>query len=157
MNAEASVGLEFGANWQSCSEWITPPDSYVLYANVLMDSPYPNISSVISACSYSRLAAKDGYGNNIFPYNPATYTFPDWVSWDDQSYLARPLPSHVGNYTFTLGVIGRCGIKNVTVSLRVAAEQQFSAQSFTIDACSYSKLIVNNTDGKAAVPFPSGA
>lgn len=51
VTAEASVGAEFGMEWQKCSEWTVPPNSYVLYANVVMDSPYPTISPVVSVCT----------------------------------------------------------------------------------------------------------
>ncbi len=61
--AEASLGAEFGATWEDCSEWVEPATSYILYSNVMMNSPYPSIAFIVSVCGPSRIAEKDAYGN----------------------------------------------------------------------------------------------
>ncbi len=60
--AEASLEAEFGATWEDCSEWVEPAKSYVLYSNVVMNSPYPSKAFTASVCGPTRID-KDAYGN----------------------------------------------------------------------------------------------
>jgi len=87
-----------------------------------MNSPYPKISPVVSVCSSSRIAVKDGYGNDVYPLNPKDYSLPNWITWDNDSYIAKPLASNIGDFNFTLGVFGPCGAQNLITNLKVQPE-----------------------------------
>ncbi len=115
--AEANIGAEFGMGWESCSEWIEPPNSYVLYANVVMNSPYPTVYSTI--CGSARIAVKDGYGYEVLPYNVGALPLPSWITQDMDGYIANPTAKETGNHILTLSVLGPCGPKNLTLNLTV--------------------------------------
>lgn len=59
----------------------------------------------------------------MFPYNAAKSSLPDWITYDENSYIAKPLnTTPTGDYRLTLGVFGPCGAKNLTTNLKVKPE-----------------------------------
>ncbi len=130
-------------DWEDCSEWTEPPNSYVLYANVIMNSPYPTISSVVPVCGSSRIAVKDGYGHTVFPFNVST--LPNWITYDDESYIAKPSTSNIGNHTLTLNVFAPCGAQNLMTYLTVSPEPTYSSQTYSVDACAATKLEIKDS------------
>ena len=67
-SVEATIGAEIGAEFNSCSSWIEPANSYIVHF-VVHETEYKNsITKDVYACSNTQIS-KDYYGN---PFSDVT-------------------------------------------------------------------------------------
>lgn len=122
-----------------------------------MDIIYPTISSIVSVCTSSRIATKDGYGNAVFPYNIAVNTLPKWITWDEESYIANPSIDDIGDHSFTLGVFGSCGAKDLNINIKVQPEVVYPTQKFEVYACTSANILINDSNNNTVLPSSPGS
>jgi len=101
------------------------------------------VSYSIKACSTARLTVKNAYGLSVPPSAEPT-SAKTWLSYDQQSYIAKPLSEDIGTFSLNLSMFSYCGPRNVTATVSITKSDDFLVDKKIIDVNSKDSVSYHN-------------